>query len=157
MTTPNRTHPQSESGEERPELERPGLPHRPDARRDSSATDHMSVLLPRIGATAWATAILAGSVIPGLELPSPTFTFQDKLVHAVAYAVLAALCTLSIPRLRHLPAALTSISLAMTYGTLLEIIQGLFIPGRSFDLLDIAANAVGSVIGAVIITRGGLR
>lgn len=117
----------------------------------------MSVLLPRIGAAVWATAILAGSVMPSLELPSPTFTFQDKLVHAVAYALLAALCTLSIPRLRRIPAALISISLAMTYGTLLEIIQGLFIPGRSFDLLDIAANAVGSIIGAAIVTRGYLR
>ena len=117
----------------------------------------MSVLLARIGAAVWATAILVGSVMPSLELPSPTFTFQDKLVHAVAYAVLAALCTLSIPRLRRIPAALRSIVLAMTYGILLEIIQGLFIPGRSFDLLDIAANAVGAVLGAVIVTRGYLR
>jgi len=37
----------------------------------------------------------------------------------------------------------------ITYGTVMEFVQKYWIPGRSFELLDIAADSVGSLLALV--------
>ncbi len=93
----------------------------------------------------WCISICAVSyfsLIPQLELPVD-FWNADKAYHCAAYAWLSALAMLSFP-IRRL--ALSSALFMIILGILLEIGQH-FIPGRSFSLLDMAANSLGVFLG----------
>jgi len=39
---------------------------------------------------------------------------------------------------------------AILYGLAIEVVQHYFIPGRSFELTDLLADAIGSCMGAAI-------
>jgi VanZ family protein len=85
------------------------------------------------------------SLIPHVEFPV-NFWNADKLYHCAAYGWLAVLPIMGFPLRRFaLPAALSMILL----GVLLEIGQ-YYIPGRSFSLLDIAANSLGVILGIIL-------
>lgn len=66
---------------------------------------------------------------------------SDKVVHAIAYAVLAALLTYASGR------PVLSVLAAVAYGVSDEVHQA-FVPGRSSDVFDLLADAVGAGIGA---------
>jgi VanZ family protein len=79
----------------------------------------------------------------------PGFLLQDKLLHALAYAVLGALLfsgfrgTGCSPRC----ALLLSVLVASLYGATDEFHQS-FVPGRSPDPLDWVADTLGAALGA---------
>ena len=102
-------------------------------------------------AAAWALLIFILSSIPGAAFPPSKLFSYDKLMHATVYAVLGAFCFLALPRSWSKRAsALVLISGAMTtvYGLTDEFHQ-LFVPGRSADLRDVLADAVGGLMGAL--------
>lgn len=72
---------------------------------------------------------------------------SDKVAHAFAYAVLATFLTLGSGR----PGL--AVALAIVYGASDEVHQA-FVPGRTPDVLDLVADAVGAVIGAAVATWG---
>ena len=92
----------------------------------------------------WGTAILTvviGELLPGrspLLAWVASFGFSDKIEHFPAYFLLAALPVLGFEIRKGVLAALSMILL----GVLLELAQK-FIPGRTFDFADIAANTAG--------------
>ncbi|WP_435196271.1 VanZ family protein [Natronomonas sp. EA1] len=111
-------------------------------------------------AVAVALAIAVASVVtppasgaPDLVLGLPL----DKWLHAVGYAVLA--FAIGFARLARDPRALAlAWLLAAAYGLGIEGVQA-FLPARSFDPLDMVANAVGAGIGTVVwwvVARRGL-
>ena len=84
-----------------------------------------------------------------LKLPdskSLTVHITDKLGHFLAYASLAThvlfLCNLRKEKL-------IGIILMITYGFLMELLQG-FVPGRDPSGLDMIANSSGILVGLVI-------
>ncbi|MFA5550030.1 MAG: VanZ family protein [Trueperaceae bacterium] len=68
----------------------------------------------------------------------------DKIGHASAYAVLGGLLTLATGR------PWLAVLLATLFGISDEIHQ-YFVPGRHADVLDVAADAVGALIGALVV------
>jgi VanZ family protein len=99
-------------------------------------------------ALLWAVVIFILSSIPGKSLPAVAVLGYDKLLHAIVYAVLGALCCLSL-------AGTVPLRLAISVATLLAVVYGLtdefhqmFIPGRSADLRDVVADGLGGLIGA---------
>ncbi|HLU48279.1 MAG TPA: VanZ family protein [Planctomycetota bacterium] len=77
----------------------------------------------------------------------------DKLLHVVAYAAWAALALFALhtsewPRSLRWQASLSTL-LAVAYGVSDEFHQS-FVPSRSADLADLAADAVGAGIGATL-------
>ncbi|WP_417330272.1 VanZ family protein [Halomonas cupida] len=102
-------------------------------------------LLDRRRMWAWLAVLVAlvialGSLLPGDELPASLPS--DTLNHLVGYMGLAALIALSSRRFWW------SVILAVGFGLVIEWAQ-LYVPGRSGgDMLDIAANAMGALIGA---------
>lgn len=91
--------------------------------------------------------------LPGSDLPQhgwfdniPQF---DKLVHFGLFMILLSVWTsaftISIPE-KIWPV----LGLALLYGLLVEIIQKLWVPGRSFDLFDVVADMMGSVTGVFL-------
>jgi VanZ family protein len=84
------------------------------------------------------------------KLPTPPGDLSFYHVHIAAYAGLGALTTRAAAKgLRHvsLPAAFVGIAISTLYGVTDEYHQ-MFVPGRNFDVLDMAADALGSVAGA---------
>jgi VanZ family protein len=94
-------------------------------------------------------AMLFGlSSLSTLPTPPGGFSFYD--VHIAAYAGLGALTARAIAKgVRSVSgrAVLMAIVIATLYGVSDEYHQ-LFVPGRSFDVLDMLADLVGSVVGA---------
>jgi len=105
---------------------------------------------------AWAPAALYMAVIwfvSSIEQPTfpvGLFPFRDKGVHTTEYAVLAFLLGHAClrtwedrPRIR---VALAAMFLTFLWGFLDEMHQA-FVPGRSADVLDLAADALGASLG----------
>ena len=94
-------------------------------------------------------AMLFGfSSLSTLPLPPGALTFYH--VHIAAYAGLAALTARATARgVRHVSwtAVFAAIVISSLYGVSDEYHQ-IFVPGRTFDVLDMAADAAGSVAGA---------
>jgi VanZ family protein len=91
-------------------------------------------------------------VLPGSDLPRENWLsaiYFDKWVHIGMFALLVFLwCRVLSKRnyeARKLNTVFVQIALAaIVYGTIMELIQGLFIPGRSGDVSDIIADTVGA-------------
>lgn len=81
------------------------------------------------------------TVIPGASVPTDV-SLNDKLLHFVAYFGLGVLGGTGWADRRHM------LIIAMPlFGLALEVIQGGFIEGRSFDWYDGLANALGAFAG----------
>lgn len=109
------------------------------------------VLRPWPSLLVWAALVFVGSSIPlprgpGLDFP----VGADKIAHGLAYAVLAGLAVRATSRLgRRRVFALAAIGAAIVYGALLENWQRL-LGGRTTELGDAIANAVGAVVGGLV-------
>lgn len=94
----------------------------------------------------WACAIAVGSLLssaPPADSILPV-AHADLVAHAVLYGTLTFLiASLLRPGARRLAAAAGG---AFAFGLVLECIQPF--TGRTFDLLDLAANATGALLGA---------
>jgi VanZ family protein len=105
----------------------------------------VSLWLPVI---AYMAMLFGFSSLSTLPTPPAEFSFYD--VHIVAYAGLGALTARATGKgLRDVSwrAVLGAILISSLYGVSDEYHQQ-FVPGRSFDLLDMVADAIGSVVGA---------
>jgi VanZ family protein len=83
-------------------------------------------------------------------LPTPPGPFSFYDAHVAAYAGLAVVTTRALASgLRDVswPAVVGAIVISTLYGVSDEYHQ-LFVPGRTFEYLDIAADAIGSTAGA---------
>lgn len=95
---------------------------------------------------AYWLAIFCATHIPKAAMPN--LSWSDKVYHAIAFAGLAFLLAWAIPKkegkwLKHLTIAAV---IAISYACLDEFTQR-FIPGRTCDIWDVAADAVGTGIG----------
>ena len=101
---------------------------------------------------AWACLIFVLSSIPGRNLPRIELMTHDKLLHATVYSVLGGLCFLALRATVPIGTGrliALAVLLAALYGLSDEFHQ-LFVPGRSADLRDAAADTAGALVGASI-------
>jgi VanZ family protein len=103
----------------------------------------MRRLWPWLPALAWAALIFSLSAQPKLVIDLELGS--DKVAHFLAYAVLGALLAHAVTRTGW-PLAL-AYALGIAYGASDEIHQ-YFVPGRSSDVVDWVADALG-VLAAV--------
>ena len=102
---------------------------------------------------AYCLLIFIQSSYPAPE-SLPAYPFSDKILHLTAYAVLSVLFFRAFGRAgilkRSLPVLmLLSIAASTAYGITDEIHQH-YVPYRNADVFDALANAMGSVLGAVV-------
>lgn len=98
----------------------------------------------------WAALILILTSIPGSRIPVLPFRHFDKIVHLAIYGVLGWLTARAWANgSRVTAAALVAIALVSCFGAFDEWHQQ-FIPLRSMELLDWAADTTGAAIGAVL-------
>jgi VanZ family protein len=112
-------------------------------------------------AIVWALLIAALCLTPGKALPQwewADLLSVDKLVHMLMFGVLT---YLSARGLRDRAAnawgngriLLIAGALSFGYGALMEVLQGIPGLGRHGDLLDLTANTIGAVVGALLVKR----
>jgi len=74
---------------------------------------------------------------------------NDKLAHLLAYAAIAFLLVLSARRSpNRVTRLLFSLTATTLYGVAIEFVQQF--TGREFDVMDMAANAIGALIGTLL-------
>lgn len=93
---------------------------------------------------AWRLALLAsvslvavGSLVPSQLVPA--HPLKDKLLHFVGYGIVSGLAMIAIrsPRRQIIGLAmLTALGIALEFGQI-------FVPGRAFEVADMAANGMG--------------
>ena len=88
--------------------------------------------------------VMAGSVVPAIVVKG--FSAADKLVHGASYLILITWFAGLYQRQRHVFIALALFAL----GLVLEVIQGQ-LPYRGFDPFDLLANAVGILLGLILV------
>lgn len=101
-----------------------------------------------VGGLAMVLAIVVTSLLPSSSLPS--VQVWDKFEHAVAYFVLAAWFGGIVRPDRYGRLALALLSL----GVAVEVFQQAMGLGRTAELRDVLANAVGIVLGLAIAVLG---
>jgi len=82
--------------------------------------------------------------------PQLLFSFQDKIAHALIYFFLAFLAVNTFRYKRIDRPKIYSFFYAFSLGLFAEIVQ-YFLPYRSFELWDILANFLGSLLGVFLI------
>lgn len=89
--------------------------------------------------------------IPSPDLPKIQFSAGDKIAHCLIYFVLINLWMLYFYRKLNFRFNIKLILILLLsmlfYGIIIEILQGLFTNSRSADILDVAANFTGSLLG----------
>lgn len=107
-----------------------------------------------IPAIAWGTVILVLSIVSGLKLPkvAADIIAPDKLAHAGAYFLFCALLIYGFHRKVTQPfrTLWMSFLLSAGYGFLMEVLQYSFFPHRYFEVWDIVANIIGSMICVLV-------
>ncbi|MBL7953022.1 MAG: VanZ family protein [Flavobacteriales bacterium] len=112
-------------------------------------------------AIVWALIIAALCLTPGKAIPSwewADLLSVDKMVHMLLFGVLSYLCarglrdrsvnTWSDGRILFIAGLLS-----FAYGALMEVLQGIPGLGRHGDLVDLTANTIGALVGALLVKR----
>lgn len=87
--------------------------------------------------------------LPGSAIPTAPFAVSDKLVHLMMYAVLGILVARASDGLRSAKGFLATLASLVVFGLVDELHQSL-VPGRSTDIRDWAADALGALLGLVL-------
>ena len=82
--------------------------------------------------------LMVGSLLPANRVPAGSM--DDKVLHFLAYAIVGVLAALAF---RRRSARFASLALLVLLGVGLEFGQT-YVPGRSFELWDMAANSCGA-------------
>ena len=102
-----------------------------------------------IPAFIWTVIIIFLSLMSASDLPqSPLFNIPcfDKLVHGGLYCMLALLVVVPLRKTR-LKVGLIAFVYTVFLGGLLELIQSYFTVSRSGSWTDLAADAIGAILG----------
>lgn len=116
-----------------------------------------------VPAAAWIVLILFLCTLPGSELPSISLfdkLHMDKIVHFFLFGGTVILLAYGIYRQRgraNISVLVTITVIAILYGLAIEFIQKYMVANRSFELMDVVADAVGAITGALIFRLVGRR
>lgn len=99
----------------------------------------------------YIVAITILSLINIDRLPKIGSGHDDKLYHAAAYFVFAILTFNYLKKIEVKNAVLVAMVFSVFYGIIIEVLQHALNTNRTFDVLDIAANTIGVILGYFII------
>lgn len=101
------------------------------------------------GGVMLALAVLSGSLVPG-DYVEDAMVWNDKVTHALTYAVLTLWFAGIFPRRRYGWVVLGVFLL----GATIEVLQGSMSLGRQGDYADLLANSSGIVVGLLLALAG---
>lgn len=102
-----------------------------------------------VAVALWIALVVIGGAT-GLRAALP---FDDKIHHAAAWGVLGALVAAAArhhwPRATPALVGMFAVALGLGFGALDEFVQSM-VPGRDADLMDLAADSVGLIVGVAL-------
>lgn len=109
----------------------------------------------QLPAIVWALFIFVASSVPSTRIPLVLFKYFDKPIHILIFGILGVLVYRALepdPQRNRfaLKTALITFGIVISYGVLDEFHQG-YTPGRSVDLYDLMADAVGGILAVLFI------
>jgi len=106
--------------------------------------------------TCATLGIVAMHMLPGSDVSADDWWalwHMDKWLHALAFAGCGLTWAIALAKQRRLQRthsfAFTLMGGALIFGTVLEVLQGAWMPGRFFDLADVAADVAGAGLSLV--------
>jgi VanZ family protein len=107
-------------------------------------------VLVLIGAIVMTALLTIVNFINLKSIPQVGLGYEDKLYHVGVYMVFSFLWAYwSLLYFKKNVIFITGLS-CLFYGILLEILQNIVNPSRTFDMLDLLSNCLGVVFGIVI-------
>ena len=114
-----------------------------------------------VPAVLWFIVTIILLTLPGNDLPhSPLFNlpYFDKCAHVVMFFLLTTLFCFPFSTIKAKQSYITRVFLKITlcvisYGIIMEFVQKIFTSTRSFDVIDILFDSVGSLSGLVAIRQ----
>lgn len=112
-------------------------------------------------AILWAVFIFVASSIPAHKLPKFALMISDKVIHASIFCVLGLLVYRALePRVKadffSWRRLMLAVAAVVIYGFIDEFHQS-FVPGRSVDIRDASADAVGGVVAGIVLYLASFR
>ena len=119
--------------------------------------------LPLIAAIGWLIISIILLTLPGSAFPQENWLdkiWADKWIHIGMFGIMVLLwCYASVlwkkdkssHQLRQ--TFITIAIIFLCYGIAMEFVQKYYIPNRSFDVGDIAADTIGCTVGLIFSTR----
>jgi VanZ family protein len=109
----------------------------------------------QLPALLWALTIVAASSIPASSFPDSEIFRWDKAIHLCVYAILTLFVYRAFVLQNRYPfiarnAILLTLAAVIAFGFSDEAHQ-YFVPGRSSDIKDVAADAAGALVVAAIV------
>ena len=100
------------------------------------------------GLFMWIIGVSYLSLAPVDNEMVDVFPYADKLTHFIFYSVMTGLFINAFKSKANI--FQIALCFTMSFGMYMEILQKLFNAGRHFDIFDILANIIGSLIGALV-------
>jgi len=100
-------------------------------------------------AVGWTLLIMVALGIPGKSIPDSHIFQLDKLIHAGLFLVLTLLWLAALSE-GHIGRGLTILAAMIVFAIFTEFYQQIMPIGRSADLLDSVADAIGSIVAFLI-------
>lgn len=89
--------------------------------------------------------------MPGKDLPEVSLFQADKIVHLIFYAVLSFILLKSFTT--NSSKYLIVLVFCFVFGLFIEIFQPIITPDRRFDVFDIVANILGSLMPIIFLKK----
>lgn len=123
-------------------------------KKTEAASSSVNRVVPRFLTACYTLLLTLASLLPGSQLPTipdwTTLFSPDKVAHFGAYALFALLLSVCFSERGKLKNTVKAVFLAICFGTSMEILQAFAGTGRSFDFVDMAANAIGAFLGGLV-------
>jgi len=100
----------------------------------------------------YTIAIAVLSLISNDDMPHFGAKYEDKIFHFFAYALLTLLWYNVCIKHKSKHPIMIPFVVSITYGIILEVLQGQFTAGRDPSFMDIIANSIGVTIVALFLT-----
>jgi len=106
----------------------------------------------KIAASLWTILVIVASSVPGSNTPRVSILgleHLDKVVHWIMYGGVVLLWSIALSKAKAREIAFVFVA-SICLGVSMEILQNNVFVERSFEILDIIANIMGSISGLVL-------
>lgn len=105
-------------------------------------------------AISYTIALTIISLVHLGKLPSVGVSFGDKIFHFVVYSGLTIIWYVALTYKYKFPfvkALMNAFIFAISFGMIIEVLQGTLATGRSLDFYDALANSLGALFALILI------
>lgn len=99
----------------------------------------------------YVVALTIGSLSHVPSVPDLGSSFDDKIYHFLAYAILAFLVFNFLRSISFNASLIKAVIIAIVYGIIIEGLQSVLTDFRTPDYLDVIANTIGAVTTYIIV------